>query len=99
MRQLELLEKLLLVVQFELGIEHLIHGHAALDDAGDVVDILRLDERLEVVLEHLGEVVLQLGAAEVLENLLPIWRILAASLSQTCKHAEIGRSSRHISQD
>ena len=49
-RQLELLEKLLLVVQFELGVKHLIHGHAALDGAGDVVDILRLDERLEVVL-------------------------------------------------
>jgi len=53
------------------GIEHLIqvpHGAAALDQGldalvggadglGDLVDVLRLDDGLEVVLEQLGEVV------------------------------------------
>ena len=35
------------------------------DSAGDVVDVLRLDGRLDVVLEYFGEVVLQVGPAEM----------------------------------
>jgi hypothetical protein len=41
-----------------------------------VIDVLRLDERLEVVFEDLGEVVLELRAAEVLEDILPVRRVL-----------------------
>lgn len=48
----------------------------ALDSPGDLVDVLRLDNSLEVVLQNLGEVVLQLRATEVLENLLPVWWVV-----------------------
>lgn len=41
-----------------------------------MIDILRLDECLQIVLEDLGEVVLQLRATEVFENLLPVRGIL-----------------------
>jgi hypothetical protein len=41
-----------------------------------VIDVLRLDERLEVVFEDLGEVVLELRAAKVLEDVLPVGRVL-----------------------
>ena len=64
------------VVALVLTVEHLVDGLLALDRAGDVVDVLRLDERLEVVLEHFGEVVLELGTSEVLQDLLPIRGVL-----------------------
>lgn len=51
----------------------------ALDGSGDLVDVLRLDDSLEVVLEDLCEVVLQLRTTEVLENLLPIRRVVVAA--------------------
>lgn len=67
----------------------------ALDGLGNLVHILRLDDGLEVVLQHLGEVVcltslyvpkphiqdltLQLGTTEVLQNLLPIRRVVVAA--------------------
>ena len=41
-----------------------------------MVDILRLNQGLEVVFENLGEVILQFGATEVLEDFLPVWRVL-----------------------
>ena len=48
----------------------------ALDGLGDVVHVLRLDERLEVVLEDAREVVLQLRAPEVRQDLLPVRRVV-----------------------
>lgn len=65
-------EDLLLVVPLQLAVEHLLDRLLSLDCPWDVVHVLGLDERLEVVLEHLGEVVLQLRASEVLENVLPV---------------------------
>ena len=50
--------ELLLIVELELRVEHLVDGHDALDRTGDVVDILGLDQRLEVVFEDFSEVVL-----------------------------------------
>ena len=47
-----------------------------LDSPGDLVDILGLDDGLKVILQDLGEVVLQLGATEVSEDLLPVWGVL-----------------------
>ena len=51
-------------------------GHDAADCAlhrsGDVVDVLGLDHRAEFVLENLGEVILKLRAAKVLEDLGPL---------------------------
>ena len=58
-------QNLLLVLGGEDGLD------GALDGARDVVDVLRLDDRADVVLQHLGEVVLQLAAAEVRENVRP----------------------------
>ena len=74
--KLQIVAHLLLVVALQLRVEHLRHGERALDRAGDVVHVLRLDERLQVILQHLREVVLQLGAAEVLQDLLPVRRVL-----------------------
>jgi len=54
-----------------------------------VVDILRLDDRLQVVFEDFGEIVLQLRAAEVCEDLLPVGRVLELAevrLLLPCKH-------------
>lgn len=42
------------------------------DGAGNCVDILGLDDGLEVVLNDLGEVVLELRAAEVGDDLSPV---------------------------
>lgn len=47
-----------------------------LDRLWDLVDVLRLDDGPQVVLQDFGEVVLQLGASEVGQDLLPVWRIL-----------------------
>ena len=52
-----------------LGLDDL--PHVAAHGLGDVVDVLGLDGGDEVVLEDAGEVVLELGAAEVGEDL---WR-------------------------
>jgi hypothetical protein len=46
------------------------------DSLGDVVDVLRLDGRLQLILENAREVVLQLAAPEVGEDLLPVRRRL-----------------------
>ena len=67
---------LLEVVPFELPVKHLLHARLPLDRARDVVDVLRLDQRLEVVLENLREVILKFGSAEVLEDVLPVGRVL-----------------------
>jgi hypothetical protein len=74
--QLELVEDILKVVTFKLALEHLLDGLLALDSARNVIDILWLDEWLQVVLEHLGEVVLQLGSTEVAQDFLPVWWVL-----------------------
>ena len=41
-----------------------------------MVDVMWFDQCLEVVLKHFREVILQLGAAEVFENFLPVRGIL-----------------------
>ena len=58
--KLKLLAHVLLVIPLELRVEHLADGHLALDRAGYMIDVLRLDEGFQVVFEDLGEVVLQL---------------------------------------
>lgn len=47
---------------------------ASLDGAGDMVDVLRLEHGLDVVLEHLGKVVLELASAKVLQDFVPVGR-------------------------
>jgi hypothetical protein len=77
--QFQIIANLLLVVSLELRIEHLGDGHGSLDGSRNVVDILRLDQGLQVVLENLGKVVLKLRSSEVLENFLPVGGIVIAS--------------------
>jgi hypothetical protein len=48
----------LLVVELELRIKHLADRHLVLDRPGNVVNILRFDESLEIILKDLREVVL-----------------------------------------
>ena len=45
------------------------------DGAGKLINILRLDDRLQIVFEYLGEIVLELGSSEIAQNLLPVGRI------------------------
>ena len=49
--------------------------HRALDGSGNLIDVLWFHHGLEVIFENLGEVVLQLGTAEVVENLGPVGRV------------------------
>jgi len=66
----------LLGVTLVLGIDQHANGALAARGLGDLVDVLRLDDRLHVVLEDLGKVVLELRAPKVRQDLLPIRRRL-----------------------
>ena len=74
--QLEIITHLRLVIKLELAIQHLGVGEVTLDGLWDVVDILRLDEGLEVIFEHLCEIILKLRAPEVLEDFCPVRGVL-----------------------
>jgi len=52
---------------------------AYLDGFWDLVNILRLYDGFQIIFQNLCEVVLQLGATEVRQNLWPVWRILNAT--------------------
>ena len=87
------------VVQLDSSLDQILDiFDRTFDGSGDLVDILRLHDSLQVVLEHLGEIVcahfirdqvriskargtrtLQLRTTEVLEDLLPVGRVLIAS--------------------
>lgn len=60
----QLLADLYLVAHLILFVQQLLHR--APHRLGNLVHILRLNDGLQVILQDLGEVVLQLGAAEVL---------------------------------
>lgn len=64
------------VVKLLLSVQHFRNGSLSLDGSRDMVDVLRLDECLEIVLKNFGEVVLEFGSSEVLEDIGPIRRIL-----------------------
>lgn len=79
--QLQLLCQLVLgTLPLQLGLQHLVHRHPLLLDLSrDQVDVLRLDDRLDIVLEDLGEEVLQLGSSEMFENLGPFRRVVIST--------------------
>jgi hypothetical protein len=79
--QFQLICQLLLgTLPLELGLQHLVHRHTLLLDLPrDQIDILRLDDRFDVVLEHFGEEVLQFGTSEVFQNLHPLGRVVVSS--------------------
>mmetsp|Transcript_35444 Transcript_35444/g.88930 ORF Transcript_35444/g.88930 Transcript_35444/m.88930 type:complete len:416 (+) Transcript_35444:840-2087(+) len=78
--EVQLLQQLVLVAALVLLVNHLLH--VATHRLGDVVHVLRLDDRLDVVLQHAREVVLQLRPAEVEQDLLPVGHVF--------KPAEVG---------
>lgn len=41
-----------------------------------MIDVLRFNERLEVILQHFGEIVLELGSAKIFQDLLPVGWVL-----------------------
>jgi hypothetical protein len=49
------------------------------DSSRQLIHILWLDHSLEVVLEHLGEVVLEFRATEISQYFLPVWRVVISS--------------------
>lgn len=57
------------------------------DGLGNVIDVLRLERRLEVVLENAREVVLQLRAAKVLQNVGPFRFVLASENKRRAKRS------------
>lgn len=66
----------------------------ALDRLRDVIDVLRLDDGLHIVLKNARQEVLQLAAAEVCEDLLPIRRVLRqkAGRKRTAVSSQCGES-------
>lgn len=50
-----------------------------LDRSRDLVHVLGLGDCLEIVLQDLGEVVLQLRSSEMLQNLLPVWWVVISA--------------------
>jgi hypothetical protein len=68
----------LFVVKFQLRVEHFADSHLSFDCSGDVVDILRLNEGLEIILQDLRKVILKFRSTEILQDLLPIRRVLPA---------------------
>ena len=58
-----------------------------------MIDILRLDEGLQVVLKHFREVVLKFGSTEVLQDFLPIGGILSRVSMQFGERLSVARTS------
>lgn len=58
----------------------------------DVVHILRLNDGLDIVLQHALEVILQLAAAEVSQDLAPVGGGLQAARAEDCSVGGSGRS-------
>lgn len=54
----------------------MVNSHVSFDRAWYVIDVLRFNERLEVVLQDFGEVILKFGSAEVFQDLLPVRWVL-----------------------
>lgn len=80
MTQLKLVQNLVQVVELLLLVEKGADGlFGALECSGKLVHVLGLDNRREIILQQLREVVLQLGASEVLDDILPVWRIVISS--------------------
>lgn len=59
-----------LLVALVARVEHLLH--VAVHRSRDVVHVLGLDDRFQVVLQDAGKVVLQLRSAEIREDVLPV---------------------------
>jgi hypothetical protein len=65
------------IVSFIFPVEQFLHLSPY--SLWDLINVLRLDQGLQIILQDFGEVVLQLGATEVAEDLLPVRRVLEAT--------------------
>jgi len=70
--QVEGIDNFLHVGQLQLAVQHLSNRLLSLDRTRNVIDVLRLDQRLDVVFENFGEVILKFGSSEVLQDIRPI---------------------------
>ena len=74
-----------------------MHRHSLLLDLPrNKINVLRLDDRLDVVFQNLGEEILQLGSSEMLQNLGPFGRIVVSSqvgLELSCQDLQCRRLS------
>ena len=53
-----------------------------------MIHILWFDQGLKIVLQNLGEIILELRSTEVLENFLPVWGILGAgNYTSVCRYS------------
>ena len=67
MSKLKHVDDIVKVVIRRAALHELTHsGHGAFDGLGNLIDILWLDDRMQVVFKNFGEVVLQLITTEVL---------------------------------
>jgi hypothetical protein len=101
--QLQLLLEEITVGQLGLSVQHLAHRHVRyLYAPWNLVDVLRLRHGLDVVLEHLGEEVLQLRPSEVLQDLGPFGRVVVPAqvrLELTGEDFESGRFTDTVCAD
>lgn len=74
--QIQSIDDFINVGQLLLRFQHLSNSLFSLDRSRNVIDVLRFDERFNVVFENFGEVVLKFGTTEVFEDILPIGRRL-----------------------
>ena len=71
---------MLRVVHLSASIDQIANlSDVALDSLRDLIDILRFHNRLQVVLQDFGKVVLQLRATEIFQNLLPVRGVVIAT--------------------
>ena len=77
LEEVEDVAHLSLVLQLILLVKQTLN--TALDGAGNLVNVLRLNHSLQVIFQDLGEVVLKLAPPEVSQNLCPIRRLLITS--------------------
>mmetsp|Transcript_11127 Transcript_11127/g.24519 ORF Transcript_11127/g.24519 Transcript_11127/m.24519 type:complete len:258 (-) Transcript_11127:387-1160(-) len=76
--------------------------HQSPHRTGNMIHILRLDRSLDVILQNLGEVILQIRSTEMNQNLLPIRRTIVSSeigLHLSSKNLQGGRLSNTIGTD
>lgn len=80
MTQLQDIQDLVKVVKLLRLVQEELHGLLGTPDGPrKLVNVLRLHHRGQVVLQELCEVVLQLRASEVLDNILPVRRVVESS--------------------
>ena len=72
-QEIQALANLILPLQLIFLVQQYLHG--TLHRLRDLIHVLRLNDSFQVILQDLGEIVLQLAAPEVSEDLRPVGRV------------------------